>query len=174
MHSDHIQVSSRSPERGSTPANNLSSSLNFPERSSPPYDAIFRTVEERDQFPGNVTGFRIYDTVSYSFHILDFNLLNVYLSEMQESSTIPSPDNLVEAHLLLEMAISNCRVQHIQKTLADQLVHRNELQLQYSRLQVDKAMSKLTTAELHVGRVPMIVRRSGYSPDSSKLYTPST
>ena len=112
--------------------------------------------------------------VSYSFHILDFNLLNVYLSEMQESSTIPSPDNLVEAHLLLEMAISNCRVQHIQKTLADQLVHRNELQLQYSRLQVDKAMSKLTTAELHVGRVCMIVRRSGYSPDSSKLYTPST
>ena len=132
MHSDRIQVSSRSPERGSTPANNLSSSLNFPECSSPPYNAIFRTVEERDQFPGNVTGFRIYDMVSYSFHILDFNLLNVYSSEMQESSTIPSPDNLVEAHLLLEMAISNCRVQHIQKTLADQLVHHDELHQQTS------------------------------------------
>ena len=63
------------------------------------------------------------------------------------------------------MAASNCKVQYIQKSLADQVVHRDALQLQYSRLQVEKARSKVTAAELHVGRVRMIVRRSGYSPD---------
>lgn len=89
---------------------------------------------------------------------------------MQESSRIPPPNNLTEAHLLLEMAISNCRVQYIQKSLMDQLVHHNALQLQYSWLQVEKAELKLTTAELHVGQVCMIVRCSGYSPDSNKLY----
>ena len=89
---------------------------------------------------------------------------------MQESSRIPPPDNLTEAHLLLETAISNCRVQYIQKSLTDQLIHRDALQLQYSRLQVEKAESKLTAAELHVGRVHMIVRCSGYSPDRNELY----
>jgi len=78
---------------------------------------------------------------------------------------LPSPDNPTEAHLLLETAISNCKVQFIQKSLADQLVHRDTLQLQYSRLQVEKAMTGLTAAELHVGRVRTLLRRNGYSPD---------
>ena len=82
------------------------------------------------------------------------------------------PDDPVEAHLLLETAISNYRVQYIQKSLADQLVHRDALQLvQYSQLRMEKAVSKLTAAELHVGRVRMIVRRSGYILDGSELYT---
>ena len=93
------------------------------------------------------------------------------LLEMQESSVILPPDDPVEAHLLLETAISNYRVQYIQKSLADQLVHRDALQLQYSRLRMEKAVSKLTAAELHVGRVRMIVRRSGYNPDGNELYT---
>ena len=80
-------------------------------------------------------------------------------------STIATPDNILEAHLLLETAVSNCKVRHIQKSLADQVVHRDQLQLQYSRLQVEKALSRLTAAELHVGRVRMVVRRSGFSPD---------
>ena len=50
------------------------------------------------------------------------------LLEMQESSMIPPPDDPVEAHLLLETAISNYRVQYIQKSLANQLVHRDALQ----------------------------------------------
>jgi len=82
---------------------------------------------------------------------------------------ISTPDNLVEAHLLLETAISNCKIRHIEKSLADQLVRRNALQLQYSRLQVEKAKSKLAAAELHVGQVQMVVRRSGYSPDSGEF-----
>ena len=84
---------------------------------------------------------------------------------------IPPPDDPVEAHLLLETAISNYRVQYIQKSLVDQLVHRDALQLQYSQLRMEKAVSKLTAAELHVGRVRMIVRRSGYNLDGSELYT---
>ena len=80
-------------------------------------------------------------------------------------STIVTPDNSLEAHLLLETAISNCQVRHIQKTLADQVVHHDQLQLRYSRLQVEKALSKLTAAELHIGRVCMVVRHSGFSPD---------
>jgi len=87
---------------------------------------------------------------------------------------IPSPDNLVEAHLLLETAVSSCKVHYIQKSLADQLVHRDALQLQYRRLQVEKAKSKLTLAELHVGRICMILRRSGYNPDRiGELYNAS-
>ena len=80
-------------------------------------------------------------------------------------STITTPNNILEAHLLLEMAVSNCKVQHIQKSLADQVVHRDQLQLQYSRLQVEKALSRLTAVELHVGQVCMVVRHSGFSPD---------
>ena len=80
-------------------------------------------------------------------------------------STIATPDNILEAHLLLETAVSNCKVRHIQKSLADQVVHRDQLQLQYSCLQVEKALSRLTAAELHIGRVRMVVRCSGFSPD---------
>ncbi|KAI6019364.1 hypothetical protein PISMIDRAFT_116738, partial [Pisolithus microcarpus 441] len=80
-------------------------------------------------------------------------------------SVIPSPDNLVEAHLLLEMAISNCNVHHIQQSLAEQLICHDMLQLQYNCLQVEKAQSRLATAELHVGWVCMVVRRCGYNPD---------
>ncbi|KAI5985586.1 hypothetical protein EDD15DRAFT_2373929 [Pisolithus albus] len=86
-------------------------------------------------------------------------------SEVLAPSVISSPDNLVEAHLLLETAISNCNVHHIQQSLAEQLVRRDMLQLQYNRLQVEKARSRLAAAELHVGRVCMVVRRCGYNPD---------
>lgn len=78
---------------------------------------------------------------------------------------------MAEANLLIETAVSNRKIRHIEKSLADQLVHRDALQLRYSRLQQEKARSKLTTAELHVGRVRMIVRRSGYSPDVRQFYT---
>ena len=80
-------------------------------------------------------------------------------------STVAAPDNLVEANLLLEKDICNCKVQYIQKSLADQVVRRDTLQLQYSCLQVEKARLKLTAAEMHVGQVRMVVRRCGYSPD---------
>ena len=80
-------------------------------------------------------------------------------------STVAAPDDPVEANLLLEKAICHCKVQYIQKNLADQVVRRDALQLQYSRLQVEKAKSKITAAELDVGRVHMVVRRCGYSPD---------
>jgi len=87
---------------------------------------------------------------------------------------IPSPDNLVEAHLLLETAVSSCKVHYIQKSLADQLVHCDALQLQYHHLQVEKAKSKLTLAELHIGHVCMILRHSGYNPDQiGELYNAS-
>ena len=70
----------------------------------------------------------------------------------------------------MEMAISNCKVHAIQKTLTDQLVCRDTLQLWYSRLQVEKAVSKQSAAELHVGRVRMVLRQNGYNPDIHKLY----
>jgi len=87
-----------------------------------------------------------------------------------ELSILSVPGNVREAHLLMEMAISNCKVQTIQKSLADQLVHRDTLQLRYSCLQVEKATSKLSAAELHIGRVHMVLRQSGYNPDVGKLY----
>ena len=93
------------------------------------------------------------------------------LLEMQESSVILPPDNFVEACLLLETAISNTKVQYIQKSLADQLIYCDTLQLRYSWLQVEKVILKLTAAELHVGWVCMVVRHSGYSPDYCELYT---
>jgi len=43
--------------------------------------------------------------------------------EVYEMSTITAPNNTLEVHLLLETAISDCKVQHIQKSLADQVVH---------------------------------------------------
>ena len=55
-------------------------------------------------------------------------------------------------------------MQLIQKSLADQLVHCDTLQLQYSHLQVEKAMTNLTAAELHVGQVRTLLRRNSYSP----------
>ena len=70
----------------------------------------------------------------------------------------------------MEMVISNCKVQTIQKSLADQCVRRDTLQLWYSRLQVEKATSKQNTAELHVGRVHMVLRQNGYNPDTGRLY----
>ena len=90
---------------------------------------------------------------------------------MYESLSIFSvPGNVGEAHLLMEMAISNCKVHTIQKTLVDQLVCRDTLCLRYSRLQVEKARLKLGTAELHVGRMRMVLRQHGYNPDIRKLY----
>ena len=80
------------------------------------------------------------------------------------------PHNVEEALLLMEMAISNCKVHAIQKTLADQLVCRDTLQLRYSRLQVEKAALKQSAAELHVRRVCMVLRQNGYNLDIRKLY----
>jgi len=65
---------------------------------------------------------------------------------MSMDPTVTAPDNLVKANLLLEKAICNCKVQYIQKSLTDQVVRRDVLQLQYSRLQVEKARLKLTAA----------------------------
>ena len=89
---------------------------------------------------------------------------------MYELLILSVPGNVREAHLLMEMAISNCKVQTIQKSLTDQLVHCDMLQLRYSRLQVEKATLKLSAAELHIGRVRMVLRQSGYNPDVGKLY----
>ncbi|KIJ16553.1 hypothetical protein PAXINDRAFT_11003 [Paxillus involutus ATCC 200175] len=86
------------------------------------------------------------------------------------TSTIPAPDDLVEAHLLLETARSDHQIRLIEKTLADQLVHCDALRLQYSRLQVEEAELNLSAAELHIGRVHMVVRWSGYTPDAVDLY----
>ena len=90
----------------------------------------------------------------------------------QASSSIPSPDNWVEVHLLVETAISNCKIQYIKKSLADQVVCCDTLQLQYICLQVEKVKSTLTVVELHVGCVHMIVRHSGYSPDARDFPSP--
>ncbi|KAI6013411.1 hypothetical protein PISMIDRAFT_105375, partial [Pisolithus microcarpus 441] len=78
---------------------------------------------------------------------------------------ISSPDNLVEAHLLLEMVISNCNIHHIQQSLTEQLIHHDMLQLQYNHLQVEEAQSRLAATELHVGWVCMVVRHCGCNPD---------
>ncbi|KIJ11429.1 hypothetical protein PAXINDRAFT_15724 [Paxillus involutus ATCC 200175] len=86
------------------------------------------------------------------------------------TSTIPAPDDLVGAHLLLETACSDHQICLIEKTLADQLVCRDVLRLQYSRLQVEKAELNLSTVELHIGRVHMVVRRSGYTPNAVNPY----
>ncbi|KAI6018534.1 hypothetical protein PISMIDRAFT_96904, partial [Pisolithus microcarpus 441] len=88
-------------------------------------------------------------------------------------SVISSPDNVVEAHLLLETAISNCNMCFIQQSLMEQLLHHDTLQLQYSHLQVEKAKSKLATAELHIGWVCMMVRCCGYNPHVGGLHTTS-
>ena len=80
-------------------------------------------------------------------------------------SEIPSLANVNEANLLLKAAVSNRKVHHIRKSLANQLIHRDMLQLQYNRMQVKKAELKLSAAELHVGRVRMVLRRHGYNPD---------
>ena len=80
------------------------------------------------------------------------------------------PGNVGEAHLLMEMAISNCKVHTIQKTLVDQLVCRDTLRLRYSHLQVEKMMSKLGTAKLHIRWMHMVLRQHGYNTDICKLY----
>ncbi|KAI6009974.1 hypothetical protein BKA83DRAFT_4133071 [Pisolithus microcarpus] len=88
-------------------------------------------------------------------------------SEVLAPSVISSPDNLVEAHLLLETAISNCNVHHIQQSLTEQLVRRDMLQLQYNRLQVEKARSRLAAAELHVGRFLAVISVTVYKSTCS-------
>ena len=57
----------------------------------------------------------------------------------------------------------------IHKTLVDQLVCRDTLRLRYSRLQVEKVTLKLGTAELHVGRMCMVLRQHGFETDIRKL-----
>ena len=88
-----------------------------------------------------------------------------------QGSSIPIPANIVEAHLLLETAINNCKICCIEKSLVDQVVHHDALQLHYSHLQVKKVESKLADVELCIGQVWMVVRHSGYSPDVGEFCT---
>jgi len=112
----------------------------------------------------------VYDMVSsYNVWHSGFQPI-VFQSEVYESLIFSVPGNVREARLLMEMAISNCKVQTIQKSLADQLVRCDTLQLQYSHMQVEKATSKLSAAELHIGWVCMVLRQNGYNPDIGKLY----
>ena len=149
-------------------ANSRSSSPNAQESLLSSCETVFLKQEE-DQFGEGISTLaqssRIYDVVSDLFLHSEPQLISGIQPEVHGVSTILTPDDKLEAHLLLETVISDCKVQHIQKSLADQVVHRDQLQLQYSRLQVEKALSRLTAAELHIGRVCMIVRRSGFNPD---------
>ena len=155
-------------------ASNQTSSARANSRSSSPsaQESSCETVflkQEEDQFGEGTSTLaqpsQIYDVVSDLFLHSEPQLISGIQPEVHGVSTIPTPDDKLEAHLLLETAISDCKVRHIQKSLADQVVHRDQLQLQYSCLQVEKALSRLTAAELHVERVRMIVRRSGFNPD---------
>lgn len=75
---------------------------------------------------------------------------------------IPIPRNPSEARLLLATARINCGILATQKNLADQLVQRDLLRLQYNRLKVKQARQSLTDAEYYVGRVRLMMRKNGY------------
>ena len=53
-------------------------------------------------------------------------------------SIVSAPDSSTEAELLLESAQAKCKLRRIQKQLADQQVQCDLLQLEYSRLQVQR------------------------------------
>ena len=75
---------------------------------------------------------------------------------------IPVPHDSTEAQLLLATARAECRIRITEKDLADQVVQRDILRLQYSRLQVARAHQNVLAAELHVGRIRLVVRKCGY------------
>jgi len=78
------------------------------------------------------------------------------------SDTIPVPHNITEAQLLLATACADCQIRVTERALADQVVQRDMLRLEYNRLQVARAHQNVLAAELHVGRVWLVVRKSGY------------
>jgi len=145
-----------------------------PEYSSLPGETIGGPKQEEDDHcsegPTGSPANPVYNMVSsYNVWHSGFQPI-VFQSEVYESSIFSVPGNVREACLLMEMAISNCKVQTIQKSLADQLVRHDTLQLRYSHIQVEKATSKLSAAELHIGQVHMVLRQNGYNPDIGKLY----
>ena len=72
------------------------------------------------------------------------------------------PHNITEAQLLLETARADCQIRVTERALANQLVQRDMLRLEYNRLQVAQAHQNVLAAELHIGRVRLVVRKSGY------------
>lgn len=75
---------------------------------------------------------------------------------------MPIPHSPSEASLLLATARMDYGIRVAQKDLADKLVERDMLQLQYNQLQVEQARQNLVAAEYHVGRVRLVMRKSGY------------
>ncbi|KAG6377867.1 hypothetical protein JVT61DRAFT_14649 [Boletus reticuloceps] len=76
------------------------------------------------------------------------------------SPTISTPHSPSKAKLL----IANARIDHhirvIQKNLADHLVQRDLLRLNYNRLQVEQARQSVVEAEFYVGHVQLAIRKS--------------
>ena len=72
------------------------------------------------------------------------------------------PHDVTEAQLLLATAHADCRIRVTERALANQVVQRDILRLKYNRLQVARAHQNILAAELHVGRVRLVVRKSGY------------
>jgi len=78
------------------------------------------------------------------------------------SDTIPVPHNITEAQLLLATARVDCQIWVTERALADQVVQRDMLRLEYNQLQVAQAHQNILAAEHHVGHVQLVVRKSGY------------
>ena len=74
-----------------------------------------------------------------------------------------------EAELLLETVRAELKLRGIQKQLADQQVQCNLLQLEYSRLQVQRVERHLLEVEGHVGRARLVIRRCGYVSGSAEF-----
>ena len=72
------------------------------------------------------------------------------------------PHNITEAQLLLATARADCRIWVTERVLANQVVQRDMLRLEYNQLQVARAHQNVLAAELHIGRVRLVVRKSGY------------
>ncbi|KAF8449212.1 hypothetical protein L210DRAFT_3640836 [Boletus edulis BED1] len=76
---------------------------------------------------------------------------------------VPCPRNAREAYLLLEAARADCRILNACKTLAQQIIHRNTLVLQYNRIVLERAQDDLHAADRFVGQVRFWIRKSGQS-----------
>lgn len=80
----------------------------------------------------------------------------------QTKGLVSVPGSSSEAELLLETARAEWRLRKIQKQCADQLFQWNQLRLEYSRVQVQRAERHVLEAETHIGRARMVIRRYGY------------
>ncbi|KIM51817.1 hypothetical protein SCLCIDRAFT_142476, partial [Scleroderma citrinum Foug A] len=78
------------------------------------------------------------------------------------TDTIAVPHNITEVQLLLATARADCRIQVTERTLANQVMQRDMLQLEYNRLQVAQVHQNVLAAELHVGHVRLVVRKNRY------------